>query len=290
MAAAPSDMVAGWSEMQATLRSLQAEIQQLRSLHLQSSGSLDPALVRQNESFAYAPCKRHIEVCTYGMTAEGVPKCSLTEPFFLSPLSVEEKKSLRASSHAMLGRDYSPPPVPDWVVLHGGQKPWDSQLREVQYQLGQTVKWLDYFMDLHTRSEPDHSMATALSFMVAFRRSLADQASAITQTRLNNYFKFANLPCKAPPISADSAPHMVNPSVVRDLVASAKAAKEVRRSSQPDVRSVSSKSNKKTSRRGRKPTPKQSVAGQDETAPQNTVSDLLQIPPGLEEAPSSRSN
>ncbi|KAG0263390.1 hypothetical protein DFQ27_001783 [Actinomortierella ambigua] len=269
----PAEMAAGWANMQVSLRSLEEEVRVLRSLQQGSTGSFDPALVRQNEAFAYVPCPRHIQVCSYGTTSGGLPRCSLSEPLFLSPLSVEERKSLRASSHSIVGMDYAPPAVPDGVVLLGDQKPWDSQLRDIQFHLGQCVKGLDYFMDVQTRTEPNPSMRTALSFLAAFRRSLTDQASAITQTRLDNFFKFANLPCKAPPISASSAPHMVDPAVVRDLLASAEAAKKLWRPRQPETKSSGSKANKKKSLRrgGRKFTPKQPSAEQDESPSQSEI-------------------
>ncbi|KAG0311626.1 hypothetical protein BG000_006591, partial [Podila horticola] len=102
----------------------------------------------------------------------------------------------------MLGVDYSPPSVPDGVTLQGDQKLWDSQLRDIQYQAGQTIKWLDYYM----------------------------------HTRLNNLFKFAHISCKAPPISPASAPQLIDPAIMRDTLAIAEATKKNWRSPQSDVR------------------------------------------------------
>ncbi|KAG0231824.1 hypothetical protein BGW41_002095, partial [Actinomortierella wolfii] len=260
------DMAAGWLELQADFRSLRDEVNILSSLQQISTGTFDPDFICQNE--VYVPCERHVQVYTYGWNADGMPKCSLMEPFFLSPLSTDEKKSLKTSSHTMMGMDYFPPPVPDGVILQGRQKAWDGQLRDIQFQLGQTAKSLDYFMDLQTHSEPDPSMATALSFLVSFRRILADQASSITQTRLNNFFKFANLPFKAPHISAASAPHMFSPAVVRDLLASVEVAKKLQSPNLPEPKPA--RSNKKA-RRGRKPAPGQPPAEKEETASQSEL-------------------
>ncbi|KAF9898120.1 hypothetical protein EC991_000837, partial [Linnemannia zychae] len=131
--------------------SLTQEIAVLRSLQLQSTGSTDPTLIRQNDSFAFHPTEQLIQAGTYFRGDDGVSKCTFLESLFLSPLSADEKKAVAASNHSMLGVDYSPPQVPEGVTLQGDQKLWDSQLRDIQYQAGQTLKWLDYYM--HTQAQ-----------------------------------------------------------------------------------------------------------------------------------------
>ncbi|KAF9367239.1 hypothetical protein CPB97_006032, partial [Podila verticillata] len=126
--------------------SLSHEIEALHSLQLQSTGSSDPTLICQNDSFTFQPSEQLLEAGIYYRGNTGVSKCTFLEPLFLSTLLADEKKAVAASSHTMLGMDYSPPPVPDGVILQGDQKLWDSQLRDIQYQASQTIKWLDYFM------------------------------------------------------------------------------------------------------------------------------------------------
>ncbi|KAF9090151.1 hypothetical protein BGX29_011636, partial [Mortierella sp. GBA35] len=85
------------------------EIAVLRSLQTQSTGSSDPTLIRQNDSFAFQPSEQLLEVGTYYRNNDGASNCTFLESLFLSPLSADEKKAVAASSHSMLGVDYSPP-------------------------------------------------------------------------------------------------------------------------------------------------------------------------------------
>ena len=130
--------------------SLTQEIALLRSLQIQSIGSTDPSLVRQNDSSAFQPLEQLIQTGTYFRDDDGASKCTFSESLFLSPLSADEKKAVAASSHSMLGVDYSPPQVPEGVTLQGDHKLWDSQLRDIQYRAGQTLKWLEYY--IHTQA------------------------------------------------------------------------------------------------------------------------------------------
>jgi hypothetical protein len=247
--------------------SLTQEISVLRSLHLQSTGSTDPTLIRQNDSFAFQPSDQLLEAGTYYKGDDGVSKCTFLESLFLSPLSADEKKVVAASSHSMLGVDYSPPQVPEGVTLQGDQKLWDSQLRDIQYHAGQTIKWLDYYMHTQAQVPSDGSEPSQLSFLVAFRRNYVDFVSSISQTRLNNFFKFARISCKAPPINPASAPQLVDPAVMRDTLATAEAAKKNWRTQQAETKTNASKANKK-SHRGRKPAPAKSPVEQDDSGSQ----------------------
>lgn len=94
---------------------LTQEITVLRSLQLQSTGSTDPTLIRQNDSSAFQPSQQLLEAGTYCRGDDGVSKCTFLESLFLSPLSADEKKAVAASSQSMLGVDYSPPQVPEGV-------------------------------------------------------------------------------------------------------------------------------------------------------------------------------
>jgi hypothetical protein len=198
--------------------------------------------------------------------ADGVSKCTFRESLFLSPLSADEKKAVAASSHNMLGVDYSPPQVPEGVTLQGDQRIWDSQLRDVQYQAGQTLKWLDYYMHTQAQLPPNGSDLSQLSFLVAFRRNYIDFISSISQTRINNLFKFARIACKAPPINSASAPQLIDPAVMRDTLATAEATKKNWRT-QSETKSNSSRTNKKP-HRGRKSAPTKPPAEQDDSGSQ----------------------
>ena len=244
--------------------SLTQEIEALRSLQLQSTGSTDPTLIRQNDSFAYQPSEQLLEAGVYYRGDDGVLKSTFLEPLFLSTLSADEKKAVAASSHTMLGVDYSPPHVPDGVTLQGDQKLWDSQLRDIQYQAGQTIKWLDYYMHVQAQNLDINSDPSQLSFLVAFRRNYIDFISSISQTRLNNLFKFAHISCKAPPISPASAPQLIDPAIMHDTLAIAEATKKNWRSPQSETKSNTSRTNKKRNR-GRKPAPTKSSAEQDDS-------------------------
>jgi hypothetical protein len=90
--------------------SLTHELSALRSLQQQSTGSTDPSLIRQNDSFAFQPSDQLLQAGTYYRGEDGVSKCTFHESLFLSPLSADEKKAVAASSHSMLGVNYSPPP------------------------------------------------------------------------------------------------------------------------------------------------------------------------------------
>ncbi|KAF9079776.1 hypothetical protein BGX23_003254, partial [Mortierella sp. AD031] len=85
------------------------EIAVLRSLQTQSTESSDPTLIRQNDSFAFQPSEQLLEVGTYYRNNDGASKYTFLESLLLSPLSADEKKAVAASSHSMLGVDYSPP-------------------------------------------------------------------------------------------------------------------------------------------------------------------------------------
>ncbi|KAG0008178.1 hypothetical protein BGZ82_004859 [Podila clonocystis] len=210
------EMVAG---LVRKIDSLESEVEVLRSLQLQSTGSTDPSLIRQNDSFAFEPSAQLLEAGVYARGVDGAQKCTFLESLFLSPISADEKKAVAASSHNMLGVDYTPPSVPDGVTLQGDQKLWDSQLRDIQYHAGQTLKWLDYYMHVQAREIQPDSESSQLSFLVAFRRNYIDLVSSISQTRLNNLFKFANISCKAPSINSASAPQLIDPTVtVLDII------------------------------------------------------------------------
>jgi hypothetical protein len=106
-----------------------------------------------------------------------------------------------------------------------------------------------------------------LSFLVAFRRSYVDFISSISQTRLNNLFKFARISCKAPQINPASAPQLIDPTVMRDTLATAEATKKNWSASQSDTKSNMSRTNKKN-KRGRKPAFTKPPAEQDDTGSQ----------------------
>ncbi|KAG0252129.1 hypothetical protein BGZ95_006710, partial [Linnemannia exigua] len=75
--------------------------------------------------------------------------------------------------------------------------------------------------DLNNGSDPSQ-----LSFLVTFRQNYIDFVSSISQTRLNNLFKFARISCKAPSISPAFAPQLINPTIMRDTLATAEATKK----------------------------------------------------------------
>ncbi|KAG0007583.1 hypothetical protein BGZ81_004767, partial [Podila clonocystis] len=176
-------------------------------------------------------------------------------------------KAVAASSHNMLGVDYTPPSVPDGVTLQGDQKLWDSQLRDIQYHAGQTLKWLDYYMHVQAREIQPDSESSQLSFLVAFRRNYIDLISSISQTRLNNLFKFANISCKAPSINSASAPQLIDPTVMCNTLATAEATKKNWRSPLSETKSNTNRSNKKRNR-GRKPAPTKPPVEQDDSGSQ----------------------
>ncbi|KAG0084626.1 hypothetical protein BGZ93_001147, partial [Podila epicladia] len=166
----------------------------------------------------------------------------------------------------MLGVDYSAPQVPDGVILQSDQKLWDSQLRDIQYQAGQTIKWLDYYMHVQAQNLDIYSDPSLLFFLVAFRRNYIDFISSISQTRLNNLFKFAHISCKAPPVSPASAPQLIDPAIMRDTLALAEATKKNWRPLESDSKSNTSRTNKKQNR-GRKPAPTKPPVEQDASGP-----------------------
>lgn len=198
MLLSPKPTLARWWPGWFSRLTLSQEITVLRSLQLQSTGSTDPFLIRQNDSFAFQPSKPLLEAGVYHRGEDGAPKCTFLESLFLSPLSADEKKAVAASSHSMLEVDYSPPQVPNGVTIQGDHKLWDSQLRDIQYQAGQTIKWLNYNMHIQTQDPSNGSDPSQLSFLVAFRRNYIDFISSISPTRLNNFFKFAHIACKVP--------------------------------------------------------------------------------------------
>ena len=101
--------------------SLTQETALLQSLLIQSAGSTDPSLIRQNDSFAFQPSEQLIQAGTYIRGNGGASKCTFSEWLFLSPLSADEK-AVAASGHSMLGVDYSPPQIPEGVTLRGNHR------------------------------------------------------------------------------------------------------------------------------------------------------------------------
>ncbi|KAF9369253.1 hypothetical protein CPC16_004647, partial [Podila verticillata] len=251
------------AELVKEVRSLKAEVAAVRSLQQQSTGSTDPSLIRQNDSFAFQPSEALLQAGIYDKAVDGATKCTFLESLFLSPISADEKKAVATSSHTMLGVDYSPPPVPKGVTLQGDQKLWDSQLRDIQYHAGQTLKWLDYYMHVQAQESQIDSDSSQLSFLVAFHRNYVDFICSISQTRLNNLFKFTNILCKAPSINPALAPQLIDPTVMRDTLATAEATKKNWRPSQSETKSNFSKSNRKRNC-GHKPTPTKPPVEQDE--------------------------
>ena len=99
------------------VNSFTQEVTVLRSLQLQSTGSTNPSLIRQNDFFVFQPSKQLFETGTYYRDDNSVSKYTFLESLFLSPLSADEKKAVAASNHSILGVDYFSPQVPEDITL-----------------------------------------------------------------------------------------------------------------------------------------------------------------------------
>lgn len=225
MVATTQHLQSSMADLNARNASLQEEVYFLKTLPQKTTGSFDPNLTPSHyTSFEYPPNDTFMERCTFN----GIPL--LTAPFFLSPLSADEKRTFAAQTHSVRGVDYTAPPVPKGVLLQGDNKLHDSQLREIQFQAGQLTKWLDYYMERETRSlalAPDDPLPHTLETLVNFRRLLSNHASEISQTRLENMFRMAKIDVKAPIVSPSTAPELVDPKIIMELLAEAETAKRL---------------------------------------------------------------
>ncbi|GJJ74447.1 hypothetical protein EMPS_06805 [Entomortierella parvispora] len=194
---------------------LEQQLAALIGIHQKSTGDFDPELFPLQSTLGYVPNQNFIDLTTFGSG------CLLKTPFCLAPLAPSEKAAFAARSPAIVGYDYSTPVPPEGLSLPAELKAHDKQLSDIQFQLSQTTKYLDYFMERTSRVPQDRlPFLTVMEHLAGIRRLLSGQASAISQTRLDNIVRWVNPKVKNPPqVSSASAPYLVETKVMADLLA-----------------------------------------------------------------------
>lgn len=172
--------------LESQVAEIRSDLAKLLEIHARSTGISDLALFSLSSNIGYAPHLNIIKLYTFSDT------CLIQELIFLSPLDAADKVALAPMRYSMVGMDYSAPLLPEGLVLPPDLKARDKQPFDIQYQMDQAFKFLDYHVDRLARDLGPVPFLQVVELLTTLWRILANQGFYIYQARLDNIVHFVS--------------------------------------------------------------------------------------------------
>ncbi|OMJ16060.1 hypothetical protein AYI69_g7976, partial [Smittium culicis] len=172
-----------------------------------------------------------VEVESYPALIEAIP--SMDENFFRSPLEDDVRKDVRKDISygcpKFIPMNYQPPPLNDTAPPNA--KKTDSTLYSIQQSLAQVTRPLDHYIHEQLRQrrqiEPENNQDIVL--VETMKNMLADLASTITQSRIDNLHKTIMLPGRTPQLIESKIKPLIANDQLETMIAAKKTVRKSRK-------------------------------------------------------------